>query len=74
MDVRDRRKNTIADIYVNLPCKDCGVSKPPSPCGLNKCVMFAEALLDGERNVHDCPFMNKEQRGSIGLVLDEYFR
>lgn len=70
---RDRRKDVIADIYVQLPGKDCGVNNPPSPCGLKKCVLFAEALLTGEKNVHNCPYMTKDQRGSIVLVIDEYF-
>jgi len=72
---KDRRKTTIADIYVQLPGRDCGVNtKRPSPCGLKKCVMFAEALLEGEKKVHDCPYLNDEQSGAIALIIDEYFR
>jgi len=74
MAKKDRRKDVIADIFVLLPGRDCGLTHPPSPCGLKKCMLFAEALLNGSRNVYDCPYMKEQQRGSIVLILDEYFR
>ena len=73
MDPKEKKKTVMADIYVHLPGRDCGITHPPSPCGLDKCMLFAGALLDGFKKVHDCPYMNKEQRGQIVLILDEFF-
>jgi len=74
MDVKDRRKTTIADIYVQLPGRDCGITRPPSPCGLKKCVMFAQALLDGEKKMDECPYLDGEHKGAIALILEAYFK
>ena len=60
-----------ADIYVLLPGRDCG---DDSPCGLSKCVYFAQALLRGTKNIYDCPFLQDEKRQQIILILEDYFR
>jgi ArsR family metal-binding transcriptional regulator len=60
-----------ADIYVLLPGRNCDEK---SPCGLPKCVLFAKALLNGTKNVYNCPYMEDDDRQSVILILDDYFR
>jgi ArsR family metal-binding transcriptional regulator len=63
--------NVVADIYKNLPGKNCG---DKSPCGLPKCGLFARALLKGKSEVYDCPYMEDEKSQAILLIVEDYFR
>jgi ArsR family metal-binding transcriptional regulator len=69
----DIDKNFVADIYKQLPGRNCGL-KGESPCGLETCVKFAVELSQGFRQVSDCPYLEDENLQSIVLLLEEYFR
>jgi CO dehydrogenase/acetyl-CoA synthase gamma subunit (corrinoid Fe-S protein) len=71
---KDFIKSVAADIYLLLPGRNCGVTQPPSPCGLKKCAFFAKELVKGTRTVYDCPYMEDEDRQSILLLLEDYFK
>jgi CO dehydrogenase/acetyl-CoA synthase gamma subunit (corrinoid Fe-S protein) len=67
----DMNANVAADIYRYLPGRNCGEK---SPCGQPKCVLFAKELLKGMLEPTDCPYMKDENRQSVVLILDEYFK
>ena len=59
-------KNTLAEIFKNLPHLDCG------ECGLKSCTEFAKALMEGE-DITKCPHIKDEEMQAITLLLDEYY-
>jgi len=68
------KDSVAANIYTFLPGRDCGVTRPSSPCGFQKCAMFAKELFKGTKSVYDCPYMQDEDRQFILLILEDYFR
>lgn len=70
----DKDGKFLADIYVELPGKDCGAKNlSDSPCGSALCRDFARVLLNGTKEVYDCPYMEDENRQAILLVLNDYY-
>ena len=65
------KSNTIADIYIILPGRNCG---DKSPCGYPRCAFFAKALLEGKADISECPYLDDEKRQDIILVIDKFFR
>ncbi|MBU0762059.1 MAG: hypothetical protein KKD39_03455, partial [Candidatus Altiarchaeota archaeon] len=64
----------MADIYRNLPGKDCGKGGKQSPCGLPMCKDFTKPLLKGDKTLYDCPFMEDDDRQAIILILEDYYK
>lgn len=60
--------DTIAEIYLLLPGKNC------SDCSYPKCSQFAKEVLLGPADIYDCPHMEDDKRQSAILIIDEYFR
>jgi len=66
----EHEKEFAIKLYKYLPAKDCGVK---SPCGMQKCRLFALKVLRGEKHMDECPYLEDTQRQGILLVVDEYF-
>lgn len=61
-------KRLLSAIYDLLPLTDC------EKCGLKTCREFAENLILGENNPHDCPPISQENAESLFLILEDYFK
>ena len=64
----------LAEIYHNLPAKDCGKGGRKSPCQSPLCRDFARLLLKGDKTVYDCPYLEDDNRQIIILLLEDYYK